>query len=167
MKMKCVRVAVWMAGLILFFLAPLSVSSAEVKSLIVVAGKVNYDTARSWVNFLEKEGISVKHVSASEFAAYKSTKYLVVIGSPDEGGGIGEILKEALTAKELAWLREEGNNRMYLKDDVWAKGQSIIVFAGHNQRGAELARLDSKEEWWLQIAGWFDVELDPRAIYGY
>lgn len=165
--MKIIKVAVLAAVLALVCLAPLGAASAEERSLVVVAGKANYDTAGSWVTFLEKNGILVKHVLGTDFEKNRTAKYMVIIGSPDETGGIGEILKKALTASEIAWLREEGNNRMYQKDDVWAKGQSIIVFSGQNQRGAELARLDSKEEWWLPIAGWFDVELDQKTIYGY
>jgi hypothetical protein len=164
--MRRIMTAAWM---VIFILSSvfLSAASAEEKNLIVVAGKANYDTAGSSMAFMEKNGIHVKHVSGSEFAKYKTAKYMVIIGSPGEGEGIGEILKEVLKADEIAWLSEEGNNRMYQKNDVWSKDQSIVVFAGYNGRGAELARRDNRDEWWIQIAGWFDIELDQKTIYGY
>ncbi len=166
--MRNVRAVAWAACLILLVTASLSASAADKdRTLIMVAGKVNYDAAGQTVAFLEKNGITVKHVLGPEFAKYKTARHMVIIGSPGEGEGIGEILKQALTAQEIAWLSEEGNNRMHQKSDVWGKGQRIIIFAGYNARGAELARRDNRDEWWMGIAGWFDIELDQKTIYGY
>jgi hypothetical protein len=89
------------------------------------------------------------------------------MGSPGEAGGMGGIVKEALSPQETEWVSQQGNRKMYIKSKVWAEGQSVIVFAGWDQKAVESARKESQKSWWTQISSWFDIEVDSKTLLGY
>lgn len=140
---------------------------AQESKLIVVANKATYQEAQEWVDFLVSKEVPVQHVTPSDFAKYKKQKYIVIMAGMDEAEGIADIVKEVLSADEFKWLSEEGNRRMYIKADVWAERQSILLFGGSSRSAAESARKASKEDWYNYICDWFDIEQDATALYGY
>jgi hypothetical protein len=57
-------------------------------------------------------------------------------------------------------MNQAGSSAMYVKSDVWGKGQEVIVFTGAGDKGVETARKGNRSEWMDIIFGWFGVESD-------
>jgi hypothetical protein len=74
--------------------------------------------------------MNVTHSTASGFERYKEEKFIVILGGPDAYDGVGEIVKDVLNVKEGDFLRKRGNRNMYVKHNLWTKGQVVIVIAG-------------------------------------
>lgn len=161
------RYTVQILGTIVVVLAILSFAVAEDKVLVVVASESTYKAAQEWTEFLYNNDVPFKHVTAAEFPNFKKSKYIVVMGSPSEAGGIGGIVKEALSPQEADWVSQQGNRKMYIKSKVWAEGQSVIVFAGWDQKAVESVRKETQKSWWTQISSWFDIEVDSKTLLGY
>ena len=145
----------------------LSFVHAEDKRLVIVASESTYKAAQEWTEFLYNNDVPYKHVTAAEFPNFKKSQYIVVMGSPGEAGGMGGIVKEALSPQETEWVSQQGNRKMYIKSKVWAEGQSIIVFAGWDQKAVESVRKETQKSWWTQISSWFDIEVDSKTLLGY
>jgi hypothetical protein len=145
----------------------LSFVHAENEKLVIVASESTYKAAQEWTEFLYNNDVPFKHVAADEFEKFKNSKYIVVMGSPNETGGIGGIVQEALSPQEAEWVSQQGNRKMYIKTKVWAEGQSIIVFAGWDQKAVESVRKETQKSWWTQISSWFDIEVDSKTLLGY
>jgi hypothetical protein len=137
------------------------------RKLVVVASASAYEAAKKWVNFLLGETVPVKHVLPSDFEAYKKEKYLVILGTPSELGGAGEIITSLLTKDERDWVTQQGNRRLYTKTDVWQKDQTIFVCAAYSQDAIASALRESRDTWWEEIMSWFDIEMEPAVIRGY
>ncbi len=149
------------------FFTVLSFVHAEDKRLVMIASESTYKAAQEWTEFLYNNDVPYKHVTVAEFPNVKRSKYIVVMGSPNEAGGIGEIVKEALSPQETDWVSQQGNRKMYIKSNIWAEGQSVIVFAGWDQKAVESVRKESQKSWWTQISSWFDIEVDLKTLLGY
>jgi len=151
-------------------------STPEQTRLIVVANEEAYKLAQGVINFIKGRGVSVLHVTASEFNEYKTNKekpnyrkekYILILGGLNEPNGIGDVIKEVLTQEEVEWASKVGNKKMYLKTDKWSKGQYILVFAGYDRKAAYKALVNNKDDWWGYMRGWFDIEPTDEELYGY
>jgi len=118
--------------------------------LIILANDRTFQSeqVRKWTTFLVTENLHLQHSTAQEFGNYKEEKYIVVLGGPNEGDGIGDIIKTLLTKEEQDWVNQPGYGKMYIKHNVWQDDQTIIIFAGHDQKAADAARVASKKDWW-------------------
>jgi len=103
------------------------------RELVVVASDPSFEVAKNWVNFLQKQSIIVKHVQPADFDKYKKNAHLVVLGVPGEPGGAGDVVKSLLTREELDWVVQQGNKKLYIKDNVFEKDQTIFLFAAYTQ----------------------------------
>jgi len=185
MKLRRVIIAITIVTLMLLVftgtvIAQESTEKQQVKeeqpNLIVVAGKETYKLAEGIIQFMESRGVPVLHLIASEFNGYQTDKekpdyrkeeYIVILGGPNEPNGIGDIIKEVLTPEEVEWVSQPGNRKMYIKGDVWRKGQNLIIFAGSNKEAVKSAMVNTKDNWWVIISNWFDVEIEFEIIWGY
>ena len=143
-----------------------AVLAAE-KQLIVIADEATYQGSADWTELLRKSGVAVKHVLPSQSAEYRKEKYIFLIGWPGEPGDAGRLVKEALKPDEVRWVEEQGNRKYYIKPDLWSAGQTVLVFAGSDREAALSAIRESKKAWWIQVASWFDLEVESKTLYGY
>jgi len=185
MKLRRVIIAITIVTLVLLvftgtIIAQESTEKQQVKeeqpNLLVVADKETYKLAEGVIQFMEGRNVPILHVTASEFNEYKTNKekpdyrkeeYIVIVGSPNEPNGIGDIVKEVLTQEEQEWVSKVGNKKMYLKADKWSKGQYILVFAGYDRSASYRVLVNNKDKWWGYISSWFDIELTHEELYGY
>jgi len=56
---------------------------------------------------------------------------------------------------------------MFIKTDLWTKGQNVILYAGKDQLAIEIARKGNRGIWWPKIAGWFGLEIKDIDVRGY
>jgi len=131
---------------------------AMAQDLIIVGTESTMDASQDWLSFLQTQEVPCVVVTPAEFGEHNKGDYIVVMGSMDEAEDIKAILKELLTAEEMEWISQAGNGNMYVKTDVWAPGQKIIVIAGSHQIITEQARKATQEDWFELFTDWFDIE---------
>jgi len=161
MKAKKIFMMLGLVAVLGLALVPLA-SAAE---LIVVSTPDTFAKAASWAKFLESKTIPVKNVAPSDLAAFKDAPYLVVMGGMDEAA-FKPLAEKALSKSEFDRMNMAGSSAMYVKSDVWGKGQEVILFAGATDTGVDTARKSNRAEWMDLIFGWFGVEVEATGKGG-
>jgi hypothetical protein len=155
--------------MVLGMVAVLGLAFAPVASaadLIVVATPATFAKAADWAKFLDSKNIPVKNVAPSDLAGFKNAPYVVLMGGMDEAGGIKPLAEKALSKSEMDRMNMAGSSAMYVKSDVWSKGQEVIVFAGASGTGVETARKGNRAEWMDIIFNWFGIENEATGKGG-
>lgn len=162
MKAKGLFVAFGMVALLGLLPAPV----VAAKDLIVVATPATFAKHADWSKFLASKNIPVKNVAPSNLAGFKDAPYVVLMGGMDEAGGIKPLAEKALSKSETDRMNMAGSSAMYVKSDVWKKGQEVIVFIGAGDKGVETARKSNRAEWMDIIFGWFGIESEVSSKSG-
>ncbi len=162
--MKSKRTIILLAAVAILSLAFASTVMAD---LVVVATDATLKDAQKWVDFLNTKEIQIKHVTPQNFSGAKQEQYMVIMGSLDESGGVKDIVKEALSATEFADVGKAGNKEWYIKSDVWGEDQEVIIFSGATKEDAVAARTENVDDWFNEIALWFDIETGGVSHHAY
>jgi hypothetical protein len=161
------RLRNWMFSAFIFTFLFLCTSSAEIDdTMVLIAGQASLVKAQAWIDFLKKNEITVDHYVLSELDKVKSQKYITIMGGMEEAG-VKDLLTGVLGAAETASLAEKGNKKMFLKEDVWAPGQKVLIFAGSDVSAAAAARTESRDKWMEYLREWFDLEEVPGGLRAY
>jgi len=80
----------------------------------------------------EKLGAIVTRVKPSEFEVYKKSNIIIILGGPRAYGGVGEYVKQVLDEYEQEKIIN-GEQGIFIKRDVWIRGQIVIVLAGKDR----------------------------------
>jgi hypothetical protein len=113
--------------------------------IVLLANSIDLNLSKNFTSFLENNGIDIIHVNALNFSQYKTEKFLVILGGPDAYEGVGNITREVLTEIEQEQVRARGSRMMYVKTNVWANGQVVMVIAGSNRELTMQSGNDNKE----------------------
>jgi hypothetical protein len=143
-------------------LAPI-VAAAD---LVVVATQASFAKNADWAKFLDSKNIPVKNVAPSDLAAFKDAPYVVLLGAMEEAGGIKPLAEKALSKSEFERMNQAGSSAMYVKSDVWGKGQEVIIITGASDKGVETARKGNRAEWMDMIFNWFGIESEVTGKSG-
>jgi hypothetical protein len=136
-------------------------------SLIVVANDESYKLAENWIEFLRNESVPYRQTKPAEFDKYKKEKFIAILGGPNESGGVGEIVKQVLTKEEQEFVSKPGSSRMYLKENIFAQGQKILVFAGADRELAGKARVSNRSKWIDYLNAWFNIDISSAGLAAY
>jgi hypothetical protein len=162
MKTRKMFIIFGMIAVLGLALAPLAAAA----DLIVVATPATFAKAGDWVKFLDSKNIPVKNVAPANMAGFKDAPYVVLMGGFDEADGIKPLTEKALSKSEFERMNMAGSSAMYVKSDVWKKGQEVIVFTGASAAGVDTARKGNRAEWMDLIFGWFGVENEATGKGG-
>ncbi len=132
--------------------------------LIIVANQKAVDMAKDFLTMLNNESIPVT-IATEQFDKVKNEKYIIVLGGAKGAGSVDEFVNQILTPQEQAASNQPGGAKAYFKDDVFTKGQSIIVFAGPDEKSAADARVNSRKLWLAQISKWFELDTSTPLAY--
>lgn len=135
-------------------------------TMILVASQGSLVKAQTWIDFLKKNELTVEHYVLSELDLVKKYPYITIMGGLNESG-IKELLTEVIGADETASLAGKGAKQMFLKEDVWASGQKVLIFAGNDVESAAAARTESRDTWIEHLTEWFDLEEVPGGLRAY
>jgi hypothetical protein len=135
-------------------------------TMILVAGQGSLVKAQTWIDFLKKNELTVEHYVLSELDQVKKYPHITIVGGLNEPG-IKELLTEVIGAAETASLAEKGAQKMFLKEDIWAPGQKILIFAGNDADAAAEARAESRDTWMEYLTEWFDLDDIPGGLRPY
>ncbi len=163
--MKRIAVLIFSVLIIACLLLPSSGAQDEY-TMILVASQGSLVKAQTWIDFLEKNELTVEHYVLSELDQVKKYPFITIMGGLDESG-IKELLTEVIGADETASLGESGAPKMFLKEDVWEPGQNVLIFAGKDVAAAAAARTESRDIWMEYLTEWFDLEEVPGGLRAY
>jgi plastocyanin len=137
-------------GIIIFLVIAFAASAqAEEEAkprIVLLANDIDYELAQDFFGFLGNKGMEVTRVTAENFEANKKEKFIVILGGPDAYDGVGEIVRQALSEEEEEYLRAKGNRKMYVKTNVWHKGQVVHVIAGSDRNETKKAHEEEREK---------------------
>jgi len=136
-------------------------------SLIIVANDESYKLSENWIEFLRNESVPYRQTKPAEFEKYKNEKFIAILGGPSEPGGVGEIVKQVLTKEEQEFVSKPGSSRMYLKENTFAPGQKILVFAGADREAAGKARVANRAKWIDYLNAWFNIDISSAGLTAY
>lgn len=162
MKASRLFIVLGMVAVLGLALAPLAAAA----NLVVVATPATFTKNADWAKFLESKNIPVKNVTPADLAAFKDAQYVVLMGGMDEAGGIKPLAEKALSKSEFERMNMAGSSAMYVKSDVWGKGQEVIIFTGASDKGVETARKGNRAEWMDLIFNWFGIENEAAGKGG-
>ena len=146
---------------------PAAEPAKEKGRLIVVTNKANYEMNKDVINFIATRGVTVERITPADFEKNKTEKYILVLGGPGEGEGLGDVVKQLLIADEVNFVSQMGNKELYLKTGKYVSGQQIIVIAGFDADATFRQFVNSKDKWWGYVSSWFSIELSHDEVYGY
>jgi hypothetical protein len=152
-----------------FISAVLLLSAAAAQSedtLILIAGQASRVKAQPWIDFLMKNGLAVEHYVLSELDKVKNQPYITIMGGLDEAG-FRDLLSQAAGSELAASLEGKGAKKMLVKDDVWASGQKVLIFAGQDVDAAAAIRVETRDAWMECLTEWFDLEEIPGGLRAY
>ncbi len=147
----------WMAFLI--FLN----SAFAYDRICIVGNESALGLAKDFITTLNNESIPLV-VFMDQFERAKSEKYVVVLGGAKGPGSVDEFIKQVLTPQEQA-SGNQSEGKMIVKENVFAQGQTIIVFTGPDETSAANARKSSRSNWWPYLVKWFDLETSSPLPY--
>ena len=103
------------------------------REVIVLSNDVDWNIKGKELEIdLEKADFKVRRVNAKEFENYKKERLIIILGGPDAYDGVGKYVREALTEEECNDART-GKRVIFIKHDVWAKPQIVIIIAGKDR----------------------------------
>jgi hypothetical protein len=158
-KKKALLIA--LTGLMLFSIA--SSSAFAFDKLFIVANQTAVGMAKEFFNTLSNESIPLAIIS-DQFEKVKNEKYIVVLGGAKGPGSVDEFVKLVLTKEEQASANQAGG-KMFVKENVFAQGQTIIIFAGSDEAAAAEARKNGRKTWWTYFVKWFELDTSSPMAY--
>lgn len=151
------------SALILFLFLLTTGSALAFDKLFVVANQKSLDLAQEFLTTLNNESIPIS-VSMDQFEKIKKEKYIFVLGGAKGPGSVEDFINQVLTPEE----QKSGNEpagKVFIKENVFAQGQVIVVFTGPNEASAAEARKSSRKTWWPYLAKWFEIDTSSPMVY--
>ena len=138
-------------------------SASAYDKLFIVASQTSVNLAKEFFTTLSNESIPLSIVT-DQYDKVKSEKYIIVLGGAKGSGSVDDFVKQVLTKEELA----AGNvpeGKMFVKENVFTQGQTIIVFMGPDEAAAANARKNSRKTWWQYFVNWFELDTSMPMAY--
>jgi hypothetical protein len=158
-KKKALMIA--LAGLMVLLIS--SGSAFAFDKLFIVANQAAVGMAKEFFNTLSNESIPLAIVS-EQFEKVKNEKYIFVLGGAKGPGSVDDFVKLVLTKEEQASAGQPGG-KMFVKENVFTQGQTIIVFSGSDEAAAAEARKNGRKTWWPYLVKWFELDTSTPMAY--
>ncbi len=131
--------------------------------LFIVGNQASIDRARDFFTTLSNESIPLAIIT-DQFDKVKKEKYIIVLGGAKGAGSVEDFVKQVLTKEE----QESGNQaggKMFVKENVFVPGQTIVVFTGSDEGAAAEARKNGRKTWWQLFVQWFELDTSMPMAY--
>jgi len=114
--------------------------------IVVVSNSIDGALAQELYGYLKDTGMDVIPANGTTFQSYSAEKYIVVLGGHHAPEGVGDIVDSLLTEKEKNLLLKSNNSSfLFVKTNVWAKKQVVLVFAGYEKEQTRIAWQENSE----------------------
>ena len=131
--------------------------------ICLVTNQAALNQAQEFITTLNNESIPLT-VVMDQFEKVKKEKYIIVLGGAKGPGSVDEFIQQVLTKEEQQAGNQPGG-KFFIKENVFAAGQVIVVFAGANESAAAEARKNSRKTWWGLLSKWFDLDVSLPMAY--
>ncbi len=131
--------------------------------LFIVGNQASIDRAREFFTTLSNESIPLAIIT-DQFDKVKNEKYIIVLGGAKGTGSVEDFVKQVLTKEELESGNQAGG-KMFAKENVFAQGQTIIIFTGADEAAAAEARKNNRKNWWPYLVKWFELDTSLPMAY--
>ena len=148
-------------GLMVFLIS--LVPAFAYDKLFIVGNQAAIDLAKEFFTTLSNESIPLAIVT-DQFDKVKNEKFVFVLGGAKGPGGVDEFVKQVLSKEELASGNQPGG-RMFVKENVFSQGQTIVVFTGPDEAAAAAARKNGRKTWWPYLVKWFELDTSSPMAY--
>ena len=155
-----------LVAFILFLILPVESQAQDEDALILIAAKESRVQAQKWIDFLGQYELPVEHYFLSELEEVKDYDFVVITGGLNETG-FKELLKGVIGDSDVASLEAEGAKKMFIKENLWKPGQTVLIFAGSDPALAAEARSESRDNWMELLQDWFDLDEVPGGLKAY
>ena len=131
--------------------------------LFIVTNQKALDLAKDFVTTLNNESIPLSIVM-DQFEKVKKEKYIIVLGGSKGPGGVDGFVNQVLNAQEQQSGSQPGG-KLFVKENVFAQGQVIVVFTGPDEAAAAEARKNGRKTWWELLSKWFELDTSLPMAY--
>jgi ribosomal protein L24E len=132
-------------------------SAFAADKLVIVANRKSLDLAKDFISTLNNESIPIS-VALDQYDKVKKEKYIFVLGGADA------FTRQVLTKEDMDAANQAGG-KIFVRQDLFAQGQIIVVFAGKDEESAANARKNNRKTWWTLITKWFELETSGPMAY--
>jgi len=115
------------------------------RSVIILANSIDSDRAADLYSFLKNNSIDVHFSTADNFEPVKYNPKIIILGGQNAVEGVGGIVSTILLSDEKNSLLEAGAKKLFLKENVWANNQNVVVVAGNEKEDTQAAWMENKE----------------------
>jgi len=93
----------------------------------------------------EEKIFTLRVVEPEDFDFYRKFRNVMVLGPLNEETGGGELVTSLISVEAKAQVLA-GEAYMFLKEDIWSRGQTIMIVAGPDEDGLRSLLLDHGDE---------------------
>ena len=136
-----------------------NVCSAK-ENLIILVSNQDYQNCEKLISDMNKYEVPYTRIDESKIEEYKNEKYMFILGGPGSGEGMDAVFKKVLSRDEYSFLQSSGNMDMYLKEDVWVKGQNVMVLGVSDGAQLKDILIDFRPAWMGNLVDWFDLDVN-------
>jgi len=155
--------------------------SASPTELLIVANRVDASLASDLLNYLDGEGISYtlmqlpgdesnpqcKDEDLERFnEARTNYTVILILGGHRAYGCVGSIVAGLLNESEEELLERRGSTAIFIRYDVWAQGQTVIVAAG-NTRNETVKAYQYYKDKLLEMLKYTLLYVIPEQVPGF
>ena len=148
-----------LTAVLVYFLTLSAGAAMAADKLVVVATEKTFEDSAAWAEFLIDGEVPLQHVTPQAFESNKKARFVVIMGSLDETGGVKSLVEECLSRIEFQRVSQVDTGEVIFKTKTWDPGQSIILITGSDWPSVEAARKEAREDWADAIGEWFDLYL--------
>lgn len=106
---------------------------APIVQITILSNDIDWNIKGQYLKeYFEKMGAIVTRAKPGEFETYKKNKIIIILGGPKAYEGVGEYVKQVLDEYEQKRIIN-GEQGIFIKRDVWERGQIVIVLAGKDR----------------------------------
>ena len=131
--------------------------------LYIVTNQTALDLAKDFITVLNNESIPMV-ITMDNFEKIEKEKFIIVLGGAKGPDGVGGFIKQILSAEEQKEA-SQADGKIFVKENIFAQGQSIIVFTGSDEASAADARKNSRKIWWDCLVEWFELDTSAPMAY--
>lgn len=114
--------------------------------IVVIANSIDGALAQELYWLLDTAGVEVIPASGVTFQSHATERFIIVLGGHHAPEGVGQIADFLLTDEEKNLLLKSNNSSfLFVRTDVWAKKQVVLIFAGYEKEQTQLAWMQNKE----------------------
>jgi hypothetical protein len=121
-----------MRVLLVIMLLSATVGAQVASRVVVLANSIDSEKAADFYTYLGLHGLEPVKVDSKSFGIVKNSGHIVILGGQNSPEGVGEWVSKAISEKEREALLLPSASIAFVKKDVFANGQTVFVFAGHD-----------------------------------